>query len=202
MFVLVRMIVVVFMSIVVFVVAHRVNLPAGMILIWKLVSTVAGSRLWIGPGHGDSTSFSRGSALGGRRGCGRGLRAGVQRAVRQAEGRGDRPVGHAPPIDVHPLGDSGIGCGQSLPTILRKLQDIGKRDVAKRIGAGPAHGAGHVGHAVVDHVIDDVRRVAVRGGPAGLDAAALVDGHVDDHRAGLHQRRGPRAGPGEAPGRR
>ena len=56
-FVLVRMIVVVFMSIVVFVVTHRVNLP-GYDSHWKLVSTVAGSRLWIGPGHGDSTSFS------------------------------------------------------------------------------------------------------------------------------------------------
>src|SRR5208283_1998180 len=168
-FVRVRMIVVVFRSIVVFVVTHLVNLP-GYDSHWKLVSTVAGSRLWIAPGHGDSSSFSV-SAFGGRRSCGRGVRAGVQRAVRQAEGRGDRPVGDAPPINVHTLGDSRIACGQSLPTILYNLQDIGKCDVAKRIGARPAHGAGHVGHAIVNHSIHHVRGLQVSGGPAGLDTS-------------------------------
>jgi len=53
----VRMIVVVFMRIVVFFGTHFVNLP-GYDSHWKLVSTIAGSRLWIGPGHGDCTSFS------------------------------------------------------------------------------------------------------------------------------------------------
>ena len=40
--------------------------------------------------------------------------------------------------------------------------------------------------AVVDHAVDHVGRMAVGRGPAGLDASALVDGDVDDHRAVLH----------------
>ena len=48
------------------------------------------------------------------------------------------------------------------------------------------HGAGHVGDAVMEHVVDHEGRVGVRRGLAGLDAAALVDRDVDDHRACLH----------------
>jgi hypothetical protein len=65
------------------------------------------------------------------------------------------------------------------------------RPRAGRVGQaerrGARHGAGHVGDAVVHDAVDDVGRVGVRGRLAGLDATALVDGDVDDHRAFLHR---------------
>ena len=48
------------------------------------------------------------------------------------------------------------------------------------------HGTGHVRDAVVDRVVDLEGRVGVRRGPRVLEAAALVDGDVDEHRARLH----------------
>ncbi len=68
-------------------------------------------------GHGDFDILS-GSAPEGRHSRGRGVWPGVQRTVRQTEGRGDRPVGNPPPVNIHTVGDSGIARGQSLPTIL------------------------------------------------------------------------------------
>src|SRR5256885_665796 len=47
--------------------------------------------------------------------------------------------------------------------------------------------AGHIGDGVVDDPVHYVGRVVVRGGLAGLDAAALVHRHVHDHGAGFHQ---------------
>ena len=85
---------------------------------------------------------------------------------------------------------------------LGDFQDPGECHVAEGERAGAADGARHVGDAVVDHLVDDVGWAAVGGGPAGGDAAALVDGDVDDHAAGLHppqvllfdEHRGLRAG--------
>ena len=50
------------------------------------------------------------------------------------------------------------------------------------------HRAGHVGDAVVDDAIDHEAGIGVRGGPGCLNAAALVDGYVDDDGALLHLR--------------
>ncbi len=46
-------------------------------------------------------------------------------------------------------------------------------------------GARHVRDAVVDDPVDGVGRVVVGGRARGLEAAALVDGDVDDQRSGL-----------------
>ena len=70
--------------------------------------------------------------------------------------------------------------------LVRQLQRVGQRHVGQRVGAGAADRAGHVRDAVVDDVVDDVRRLRVRGRLARLEAAALVDGHVDHHRPRLH----------------
>ena len=47
-------------------------------------------------------------------------------------------------------------------------------------------GAGHVGDAVVDDAMAGENGIVVAGGARGLDATALVDTDIDDHRAGLH----------------
>ena len=66
------------------------------------------------------------------------------------------------------------------------LQRVRQRRVAQGDRARAADRAGHVRHAVVDDAVDDVRRLLVRRRAGRLDAAALVDGDVDDHRAVLH----------------
>ena len=108
----------------------------------------------------------------------------------------------SPSIDVDRPADRAAGVGGGLPARVGNLQRPGKRDVAQGEGAGAAHRPGHVRHAVVDHVVDDEGRIAVRGGPAGGHAAPLVDGHVDDHAAGLHQPQVFAARPAAGPWRR
>ena len=62
----------------------------------------------------------------------------------------------------------------------------GREDVGER-GAGRAgHAAGDVGHAIVHHTVLLENRIGVRGDFAGLEAAAAVDAHIDDHAAVLH----------------
>ena len=63
------------------------------------------------------------------------------------------------------------------------LEDVGERGVGQRVGARVRHRARHVADGVVDHAVQLVHRVVVRRLADRLDAAALVDGDVDDHRA-------------------
>ena len=72
------------------------------------------------------------------------------------------------------------------PALVRQRHGVGQRRVGQGVRRGVRHGAGHVGHAVEDRVVHLVRRVGVRGGVGVLEAAALVDRDVDQHRAGLH----------------
>ena len=75
-----------------------------------------------------------------------------------------------------------------LPALAAELHGVGQRRVGERQGARARHGARHVGDAVVQDAVHHVGRVLVGGGPDRLDAAALVHGHVHDHRARLHPR--------------
>ena len=72
-------------------------------------------------------------------------------------------------------------------TLRRDLQDVGERGVGEGVGRGVGDGARHVAHGVVDDAVALVDGVVVGGLVRGLDAAALIDGHVDDHRPGLHR---------------
>jgi hypothetical protein len=49
------------------------------------------------------------------------------------------------------------------------------------------HGSAHVGHTVMNHVVNDVGWFGIRGRPRCLGAPALVDGDVDDNGARLHR---------------
>ncbi len=53
--------------------------------------------------------------------------------------------------------------------LVRQLEEIGERDVAESVGAGPPDRPRHVGHTVVDHVIDHVGEPAMSRRPARLD---------------------------------
>ena len=71
--------------------------------------------------------------------------------------------------------------------VLGELQDVGHGGVGERVRRGDGNRARHVRHAVVGDAVDLVGRVRVGGGTRGLEAAALVDGDVDEDRVRLHQ---------------
>ena len=60
------------------------------------------------------------------------------------------------------------------------LQLVRERGVGERVRAGVRNGTGHVADAVVNDAVKVVDGVVVGGLVDGLDAAALIDGHVDD----------------------
>ena len=75
-----------------------------------------------------------------------------------------------------------------LPALGGQRDGVGHGGVGQRVGRGVRHRAGHVRHAVEDRVVDLEGRVGVGGGVGVLEAAALVDRDVDQHRARLHPR--------------
>ncbi|MNS72711.1 hypothetical protein D3C72_1061310 [compost metagenome] len=75
---------------------------------------------------------------------------------------------------------------QGRQTLVRQGQAEGQGGVGQGLGTGARRRAGHVGDAVVDHAVDDIGRVFVGRRLRGLEAAALVDGHVDQDAARPH----------------
>ena len=65
--------------------------------------------------------------------------------------------------------------------------DIGKGRVAECERRGAWNGARHVSHAVVDDAVLGESRIVVTRRSARLEAAALVDGDVDDNGTRLHR---------------
>ena len=72
-------------------------------------------------------------------------------------------------------------------TFVRQFDHKGQGRISQRQSRGARNAAGHVGDAVVHHAIDYKGRIFVGRRSASLDAAALIDGHIDDHRTLLHQ---------------
>jgi hypothetical protein len=102
---------------------------------------------------------------------------------------------------VQRLGDGRIGqfalqhvqAARQVRVLLQRFQAVvgqgqaeGQGGVVEGFRRGARGGARHVGDAVVDDIVDHIGRVFVGRGVAGLETAALVDGDVDQHRAGLH----------------
>ncbi len=75
---------------------------------------------------------------------------------------------------------------RALPAFVGERQRERQGGVVEREGRGARDRARHVGDAIVDDVVLDVGRRRMRGRPAGLEAAALVDRDVDQHRARAH----------------
>ena len=100
---------------------------------------------------------------------------------------GDRLVGHLAAGDVEPEHEAGVRAERAVHAVVGELEDVGHRRVGQRPGRRDRHRAGHVGHAVVRDAVDLVGRVRVRRRARGLEAAALVDRDVDEHRVALHQ---------------
>ena len=80
-------------------------------------------------------------------------------------------------------------CGSSIErrhALVGELDHEGQRRVVERLRRGHGHRARHVRHAVMDDAVDLEGRIGMRRRPRGLEAAALVDRHVDQHGTALH----------------
>ena len=75
---------------------------------------------------------------------------------------------------------------RALPALACQRQHERQRRVVEGEGRCAWHAARHVGDTVVRHAIDNIHRIGVRRRMRGLEAPALVDRHVDDHRTRLH----------------
>lgn len=69
-------------------------------------------------------------------------------------------VRHISVDDVHPLRKRRVR-GDDPPATIDDLRGVGHRRVGRGLGRSVGHGARHVGHAVVDHVLLNVARVVV-----------------------------------------
>src|SRR5579863_6931492 len=103
----------------------------------------------------------------------------------ETEGARHRLVSQNTRVHVETVSQPGI-LGDGLPpAMIGEGPDVGQSGVGERECGRARHGAGHVGDAVVNHAVEDERRRRVRGGAAGLEATALIDGDIDEHGAGL-----------------
>lgn len=94
-------------------------------------------------------------------------------------------MGELPGPGVQAAGQAGVGRQGGIDTERGELADVREGRVDEGAGGGVRYGAGQVGDAVVDDALDLVGRVVLGGGPGGLEAASLVDGHVDRQRVQL-----------------
>src|SRR5260370_23998432 len=83
----------------------------------------------------------------------------VKRAKGQSECRCDCLVGDTAAVDIHPVGHSGQRGRHRAPAAVGKLEHIGKRYITKRVGTRSPDRAGHVGYAIVNDPLLDIRWV-------------------------------------------
>ena len=114
--------------------------------------------------------------------------AGLERHGLDPDGLADGRVGELAGVGVEAEREAGVVAAGLLPALVGQRDGVRHGRVGQRVGRGVRHRARHVRHAVEDRVVDLVGRVGVRGGVGVLEAAALVDGDVDQHRARLHPR--------------
>src|SRR5437588_10127346 len=88
--------------------------------------------------------------------------------------------------NIYALSQGGVFGDGAVEAFLDELENVLKRHIAQGISAGPAHRAGHIGHTVIDHIVHDIGRLTMRSRPRSLDAATLIDRHIDDHRPRPH----------------
>ena len=105
----------------------------------------------------------------------------------EAQRPGDDIVGDLAGVYVESASQPGIALERRLPAEVGQRTDIRQCRVGERERGSTGNGTRHVGNAVVNDAIHDKRRIRVRRRLAGLEAATLVDGDVDEHGARLHR---------------
>ena len=104
----------------------------------------------------------------------------------EGEGVGDGAVGDLAFVGVESLGEDRVTSKGLRQAEIGNLFDEGERNVAEGFGGGTGHGTGNVGYTVVDNAVYQEGWVGVGCRLTGLDAAALVDGDVNNDGAGRH----------------
>ena len=150
-----------------------------LLLICALFSQLEPGRAWVAVAAGRRLRRCRRRAIAEHQ---------LGRAYSAPDPLGDGRVGDLAAGDVDPELQPGVAARRLGHPEVGEREHVGQGRVGERVGRGDRHRAGHVGDAVVDDPVDLVGRVAVRGRPRGLEAAALVDRDVDQHRVGSHQR--------------
>src|SRR5207247_8233586 len=93
--------------------------------------------------------------------------------IRYVDRRGDFRMRDLAARDIEAVAQMRIIGERLLPALVGKREHEGQRGVVERVGRSARHRAGHVGDAVMHHVVDHVGGIGVRGRPRGLEAAAL-----------------------------
>ncbi len=99
---------------------------------------------------------------------------------------GNRFVGYLTIVGVQPPGQGGILPDGFDDPQIRDFTTESSRCVGEGEGGGSGHGSGHVGDAIMDDAVFEVRGLVMRGRPAGLDATALVDRDIHHDRPRIH----------------
>ena len=90
-------------------------------------------------------------------------------------------------MDVEALGQMRVAPQCLFPAIAGNPQSMGQSDIVERISAGSGNRAGHIGNAIMHHIIDHIDRLCMGGGLGGFKAAALINRHIDQHGPLLHR---------------
>ena len=117
-------------------------------------------------------------------GCRQGLQ--LERLILHVPRLGDRLIGDLAVDDIESEEEGVVVLAGLPPAFVGQGEGIAQRGIAEGRRRGVGHGTRHVGHGIVEDAVDGVDGMVVRGGMGGLEATALVDGHVDEDRAGLH----------------
>ena len=99
----------------------------------------------------------------------------------------DRLVGDLAADGVDALRERGVVGDRTDDALVGDRLDVRQRHVRQRLRRRDRNGARHVRDAVVDDAVDLEHRVVVGRRVRRLEASALVDRDIDEHRAGLHQ---------------
>src|SRR5262245_22053411 len=81
---------------------------------------------------------------------------------------------------------SNVEVGERFDTESSELSYVREGCVGQRGRARAAHGARHVGDAIMYYLVDDVRRLGMGSRARGFHTTSLVDTHVDDDSAFRH----------------
>jgi len=100
---------------------------------------------------------------------------------------GDGIVRNLAGLHVQACREAWIPLECRLPAQVGDRADIRQRRVGQGESRSTGNSARHVRHAVVDDPIHNERWVSMGGGPAGLEAATLVDGDIHQDRPALHR---------------
>ena len=109
-------------------------------------------------------------------------------SVRRAEEPGQHLLANLPVLQVGPAAQRPGGLQRGVHPLVRQLDGKRKLGVVQDLGGHTRRVRGHVGDAVVHHVVHHERRIAERRRTARFHAAPLVDRDIDDHAPGLHLR--------------